>query len=184
MSNSVSSRRFQRVSLFTLVLAVCSACNQQAPSVEVAVQQPAPEADSRPNILLIVADDLGYNDLGVFGSEIATPNIDRLAASGLVLSNFYSAPLCAPTRAELLSGTDHHRAGEGMMQVNVQDTPGYEGHLNERVVSLATRLGQAGYHTYMAGKWHLGFEDDQSPHARGFERTVTLLNGGASHFAR
>jgi len=172
-----------RALLCLLVLVLSSACSDRPSPDEVSVQPPAPAADTRPNILLIVADDLGYNDLGVFGSEIATPNIDSLAGNGLVLTNFYSAPLCAPTRAELLSGTDHHRAGEGMMQVHVENTPGYEGYLNERIVSLATRLREAGYHTYMAGKWHLGFGDGQSPHARGFERSFALLNGGASHFA-
>jgi arylsulfatase len=169
--------------LLTGLIATLTACNR-APS-----ESPAPQpgvtaaaADTRPNLLLIVADDLGYTDLGVFGSEISTPNIDRLAKSGLVLTNYYTTPLCAPTRSELLSGTDHHRAGEGMMQVQIEGAPGYEGFLNHRVVSLATRLKDAGYHTYMAGKWHLGFGDDQSPHARGFERTFALLDGGASHF--
>jgi len=180
---SGTCRQFVKISLGVLLLAFGSACRQEPSPAEETAQPAPPEVDGRPNLLLIVADDLGYNDLGVFGSEIATPNIDRLAASGLVLTNFYSAPLCAPTRAELLSGTDHHRAGEGMMQVHVQDTPGYEGHLNERVVSLATRLKEAGYHTYMAGKWHLGFDEEQSAYARGFEQTFTLLDGGASHFA-
>jgi len=142
-----------------------------------------PLAGLRPNILLIVADDLGYNDLGVFGSEIRTPNIDRLARTGTILTNFYTAPLCAPTRAMLLSGTDPHRAGEGLMDTRVEGAAGYEGYLNQRVVSLATRLQGAGYHTYMTGKWHLGYEDDQSAAVHGFERSFTLLPGGASHFA-
>jgi arylsulfatase A-like enzyme len=137
----------------------------------------------RPNFLLIVADDLGQTDLGYYGSEINTPNIDRLAENGLVLTNFYTTPLCAPTRSELLSGTDHHRAGEGMMQVNISERLGYEGRLNHRVVSLATRLADAGYHTYMSGKWHLGSGDDEIPSARGFEKSFALLDGGASHFA-
>ena len=139
-------------------------------------------AGSRPNVLIIVADDLGYTDLGVFGSEIHTPNLDRLARTGTILTNYYSSPLCAPTRAMLLSGTDHHLAGEGMMGMAVDDAPGYKGYLNHRVVSLATRLQSAGYHTYMAGKWHLGNEADQSPTARGFERSFTLLDGAATHF--
>ena len=142
-----------------------------------------PLPGSRPNVLLIVADDLGYNDIGVFGSEIRTPNIDRLAMNGTILTNYYTAPLCAPTRAMLLSGTDHHRAGQGLMDTRVEGAPGYEGYLNHRVVSLAERLKTAGYHTYIAGKWHLGYEQDQSAAARGFERSFTLLGGGASHFA-
>lgn len=142
----------------------------------------SPPPDTRPNLVLIVADDLGYTDLGVFGSEIATPNIDDLANSGLVLTSFYTAPFCAPTRAELMSGTDHHRAGEGLMMVNITGVPGYEGHLNDRVVSIAERLRESGYRTYMAGKWHLGTGDEQTPFARGFDQTFALLDGGASHY--
>jgi len=137
---------------------------------------------SRPNILLIVADDLGYNNLGVFGSDIRTPNIDRLARNGTILTNYYTAPLCAPTRAMLMSGTDTHRAGEGLIDTEVEGAPGYEGYLNHRVISLATRLREAGYHTYMSGKWHLGHEEDQSPKAHGFERSFALTGAAADHF--
>jgi arylsulfatase len=137
---------------------------------------------SKPNVLLIMADDMGYTDLGAFGGEIRTPNLDRLAAAGTILTNYYSAPLCAPTRAMLLSGTDHHRAGEGRMGTVVEDAPGYEDYLNHRVVSLPARLQAAGYHTYMAGKWHLGLKDDQSPAVKGFERSFVLLQGAADHF--
>ena len=111
------------------------------------------------------------------------PNIDQLAANGAVLTSYYSAPICAPTRAELLSGTDHHRAGEGLMQIHVTGRPGYEGYLSHRVVSLATRLRDVGYRTFMAGKWHLGTADDQIPAARGFDRSFALLDGGGSHYA-
>jgi arylsulfatase len=139
---------------------------------------------SRPNVLVIVVDDMGYTDLGAFGGEIHTPNLDRLAAAGTILTNYYSAPLCAPTRAMLLSGTDHHRAGEGSMGTVVEDAPGYEDYLNHRVVSLPARLQTAGYHTYMAGKWHLGLKDDQSPAVKGFEHSFVLLQGGADHFIK
>ena len=135
-----------------------------------------------PNFVLIVADDLGYTDLGIFGSEIATPNIDSLADAGVVLTNFYTAPFCAPTRAELMSGTDHHRAGEGLMQVHIDGMPGYEGHLNDQVLTVAERLRDSGYQTFMAGKWHLGKGDEQTPFARGFERSFALLDGSASHY--
>jgi arylsulfatase len=127
---------------------------------------------SKPNVLVILADDMGYTDLGAFGGEISTPNLDRLAAAGTILTNYYSSPVCAPTRAMLLSGTDPHRAGEGIMGTAVEDAPGYEGFLNHRVVSLPSRLQAAGYHTYMAGKWHLGEKDDQSPSVRGFEHSL------------
>lgn len=141
----------------------------------------------RPNFLIIVADDLGFSDLGLAGSEIATPNIDRLARSGVLLTNFYVAPTCSPTRSMLMSGADHHRVGLGVMHEVMNDTvrgrPGYEGYLNDSVVTLPQRLQEQGYHTYMAGKWHLGLTELQSARARGFERSFTLLGGGASHFS-
>ncbi len=143
-------------------------------------------AAERPNILLIVVDDMGYSDVGAFGGEIRTPQIDALAQSGLRLTNFYVAPTCSPTRAMLMSGTDNHLAGLGTMKENVAENqrgkPGYEGYLNDRVVSFASLLRDAGYHTYMAGKWHLGEEIERDPFHRGFERAYTLLQGGASHF--
>jgi len=142
---------------------------------------------ARPNVLLIVADDLGYTDLGVTGSEIRTPHLDALARSGLLLASFLVAPACSPTRAMLLSGVDTHPAGLGTMagiaDLNQKGRPGYEGFLSDRVVSLATLLKRAGYHTYMAGKCHLGMEENQGPHRWGFERSFALLPGGASHFA-
>jgi len=147
----------------------------------------APLADPRPSVLVIVADDLGYTDLGVMGGEIRTPNLDALARSGLLLTQFLVSPTCSPTRAMLLSGADTHPAGLGTMagqaDENQKGRTGYEGYLSDRVVSLATLLRGAGYHTYMAGKWHLGMEESQGPHRRGFERSFALLPGGASHFA-
>ena len=142
--------------------------------------------DKRPNILLIVVDDLGYTDLGAFGSEIPTPNIDGLAARGMLLTSFYTAPNCSPARAMLLSGTDNHVAGLGnmaeVMSANQRGRPGYEGYLNNRIATLAEVLGDSGYSTYMTGKWHLGSEDSTSPSARGFQRSFAMLQGGAGHF--
>ena len=142
--------------------------------------------ETRPNILLIVADDLGYTDLGVYGSEINTPVLDDLARSGTLFTRFHSASVCSPTRAMLLSGTDHHLAGLGnmyeAMAPNQAGEPGYEGYLNDRVVSLATLLRDAGYHTYMTGKWHLGRERENSPAARGFDKSFVLTHGGGGHF--
>lgn len=141
----------------------------------------------RPNLLLIVADDMGYSDVGCFGGEISTPHIDALAERGLRASNFYAAPTCSPTRSMLLTGTDSHVTGMGNMAEWAGPTqrgkPGYEGYLNSRVTSVATLLRAAGYHTYMAGKWHLGEKPDQWPAARGFERDFTLLQGAGSHWA-
>ncbi len=140
----------------------------------------------RPNFLVIVADDLGFSDLGAFGGEINTPNLDRLAYAGLRLTDFHSAPACSPTRAMLLTGTDHHVAGIGtMLEVAVpgfQGAPGYEGHLNDRVAALPELLHDAGYLTLMSGKWHLGGTIETSPWARGFERSFALLPAGASHY--
>lgn len=142
--------------------------------------------NKRPNILFIVADDLGYTDLGVYGSEIETPNLDGLARNGVLFSNFYTAPTCSPTRAMLLSGVDSHLAGMGSMYQEIAPNQvgkrGYEEHLHSRVATIAELLGDAGYHTYMTGKWHLGYKDDNSPYARGFERSFASLAGGAGHF--
>jgi len=142
--------------------------------------------ETRPNFLLIVADDMGYSDLGSYGGEINTPVLDGLAKKGMRYTDFYVSPTCSPTRSMLLTGTDTHIAGLGNMgettAPNQMGKPGYEGVLNKRVVTVASLLRDNGYHTYMAGKWHLGLKPDQIPHARGFERDFSLLVGGGSHF--
>lgn len=147
----------------------------------------APDAQVvQPNILIIVADDLGYSDLGAFGGEIATPNLDALINDGLMLTNFFVGGTCSPTRSMLMSGVDHHLAGLGTMGEHIQDNqvgqPGYEGYLNDRVITISERLQSAGYETYMTGKWHLGMTEETSPAARGFDKSYVLLNGGAGHF--
>lgn len=143
-------------------------------------------AQSKPNILLIVADDLGYTDAGCYGGDIRTPNIDLLAKQGIQFTNFHTAPLCAPTRAMLLSGNDNHVAGVGSMfpvtGTPREGKPGYEGHLSDRIATIAQLLKDGGYQTFMAGKWHVGFEDPYIPYAKGFEKSFVLLNGGANHF--
>jgi arylsulfatase A-like enzyme len=140
----------------------------------------------RPNFLVIVADDLGFSDLGAFGGEIATPNLDALASAGLRLTDFHTAPTCSPTRSMLLTGTDHHIAGIGTMAEALTPEligkPGYEGYLNDRVVALPELLREAGYQTLMSGKWHLGLKAELAPHARGFERSFALLPGAANHY--
>ena len=141
----------------------------------------------RPNVLLIVADDLGYSDIGSFGGEIATPTLDRLAMDGVQLTNFHVLPTCSPTRSVLFSGIDNHRAGMGtmgeVMTPEMKGQPGYEGHLNFHVAALPEVLKAGGYHTYMSGKWHLGHTTETGPFARGFEETFALLPGGGSHFS-
>jgi arylsulfatase len=142
--------------------------------------------DKRPNVLLIVADDLGYSDVGAYGGEIKTPNLDALARRGVRATNFTVGPACSPTRAMMLTGADNHVAGLGNMAEFLgpqqKGKPGYEGHLNDRVGSVATLLRDTGYHTYMAGKWHLGEEPAQWPAVKGFERDFTLLQGGGSNW--
>jgi len=147
---------------------------------------PAPISDQRPNFLLIVADDLGWTDIGRFGGEIETPNVDALADVGMIFTDFHVSISCSPTRSMLMTGTDNHIAGLGTMSELLTDElrqqPGYEGHLNDRVVTLPEVLRDGGYHTYMAGKWHLGEEPDHFPAARGFEKSFSMLYGGASYW--
>jgi arylsulfatase len=147
----------------------------------------AQATDQRPNILLVVVDDMGWTDIASFGSEIETPNLDVLAQRGAKFTSYYTSVSCSPTRAMLLSGTDNHLAGLGnmgeMLRPEQRGKPGYEGHLNDRVVSLAEALRAGGYHTYMAGKWHLGHDPEYFPHARGFERSFSMLLGGASYWS-
>jgi len=144
------------------------------------------QADTRPNILLIVADDMGFSDPGVYGGEISTPNIDALAAEGLQFSNFNVAATCSPTRAMLMTGVTSHKVGMGNMKEIMADNqkgqPGYETWLNDQAVTLPTLLRDAGYRTYMAGKWHLGARPESLPNARGFERSVALLESGADNW--
>jgi len=145
-------------------------------------------SDKRPNVLLIVADDLGFSDVGAFGGEIDTPNLDALATSGVRLTGFYASPTCSPTRAMLLSGEDNHRAGLGVMAEALgifpmlQGRPGYEGYLNPESTTIAERFSAADYRTMMTGKWHLGQEPEQQPPKHGFDKSFVLLQGGADHF--
>jgi arylsulfatase len=141
--------------------------------------------DERPNILLIVADDLGYADLGIYGSDISTPNIDALAAEGLLFTQFHTAPSCGPTRAMLLSGNNNHVAGTASQNttgIRGRPYPGYENYLSNRIVPFPRLLRDAGYHTYMTGKWHLGEAQEHSPKEAGFERSFVNLHGGGNHY--
>ena len=179
MNHAMYFRKFNILGLLTAL--VLSGCGRESVAPD---SSPSPLA--RPNILLIVADDVGYSDVGVFGSEIATPNIDALAAEGVMLTQFHVFPNCGPTRGAMMTGVDPHRAGlggnHGAMAENQEGKPGYEGHLRDDVVSLAQPLRDAGYHTYMTGKWHLG-AGSNNPASRGFEKSFALLNGAASHWA-
>lgn len=190
-----------RAALLVLTASVLIACDGQrsdtggpdlAPEL-LSTESAVEPVTERPNILLILVDDMAQSDLGSFGGEIDTPNLDALAMQGMRLANFHASPLCAPSRAMLLSGTDNHIAGVGILPemgaavlgatgyAALTENPGYEGYLVEDVVTLPEVLQASGYHTYMAGKWHLGHEENQTPNHRGFEQSFALMEGGAAH---
>ena len=139
-----------------------------------------------PNIVVLLADDWGFSDVGAFGSEIATPHIDALAQAGMRFSNFHVAGSCSPTRAMLLTGVMNHRNGLGNMPETIPDEhrgkPGYDTVMNHRVVTMAELLKAAGYRTYLTGKWHLGSDRTRLPHARGYDRAFSLADAGADNF--
>jgi arylsulfatase A-like enzyme len=168
------------------LLVLLGACAESTTTAKNEEPVPAQLVGKQPNILFIVADDLGFADISRLGSEIQTPNIDAIADNGILFTRFYAASMCAPTRSMLLTGVDNHRAGLGNMAELLKDNqrghPGYEGYLNDRVATLPELLKTSNYHTYMVGKWHLGYAHNQSPRARGFDRSFVLLDGGASHF--
>jgi arylsulfatase A-like enzyme len=141
----------------------------------------------RPNIILIMADDMGFSDIGCYGGEVHTPHLDRLAGNGLRLTQFYNGARCCPTRASLLTGLAPHQAGMGWMTIRDLGHPGYAGELNNSCVTLAEVLKDAGYATYMSGKWHLTWDTDAHqegdkdswPLQRGFDRFFgTILGAG------
>ena len=144
------------------------------------------QQSDHPNIVLILADDLGYTDISPFGSEINTPNIARLAAEGLSFTNYHTAGSCAPARAMLLTGVDSHRNGvpniPEALPAEQMAYEHYQGVLNDKVITLANVLQAGGYHTYMTGKWHLGHTPELLPSARGFDRTIAMADTGADNW--
>lgn len=132
---------------------------------------------ARPDIVVILCDDMGFSDIGCFGSEIPTPNLDKLAADGLRFTQFYNTGRCCPTRASLLTGLYPHQAGVGHM-VEDRGAPGYQGRLNDRCVTIADVLKGAGYFTAMSGKWHVGQDHGVVPWTRGFDRSFNAPAGG------
>jgi arylsulfatase A-like enzyme len=137
---------------------------------------------ARPNIILIMADDMGYSDLGCYGSEIPTPNIDRLANEGIRFTQFYNAARCCPTRASLLTGLYPHQAGVGDMVSPKYNSEAYQGYLNDKCVTIAEVLKDAGYTTHMSGKWHVGENRRHWPTDRGFDKYFGLISGAANYF--
>ncbi|NUN95020.1 MAG: arylsulfatase [Candidatus Omnitrophica bacterium] len=145
-----------------------------------ASETPAAPA-TRPNIMIILADDMGFSDLGCYGSEIATPHLDGLAETGVRFTQFYNTARCCPSRASLLTGLYSHQAGVGHM-IGDYGLPGYRGFLNENCVTLAEVLKGAGYRTLMTGKWHVGEKRPHWPLDRGFDRYLGLISGGSNYF--
>jgi arylsulfatase A-like enzyme len=140
----------------------------------------------RPNIVLILADDVALMDFGAYGGEASTPNIDKLANQGTMFTNYHASPMCAPSRAMLLTGYDSHLTGVPNLPIflppEYTKKPGYECILNNKVKTVATRLKEAGYRTYMTGKWHLGHTENTLPSKRGFDRTFIFDASGADNY--
>jgi arylsulfatase len=136
---------------------------------------------TKPNIILIMVDDMGFSDIGSYGSEIKTPNLDKLAAEGIRFREFYNNSICAPTRASLVTGQYPHRAGIGYFDVNL-GLPAYQGFLNRESLTLAEVLKQNGYSTIMAGKSHLGKDSLSWPNQRGFEQFYGFIPGASNYF--
>ena len=142
----------------------------------------------RPNIVLILNDDMGFSDLGCYGGEVHTPNLDRLASSGLSYTQFYNTARCCPSRASLLTGLHPHQTGVGHMMSD-DDLDGYRGDLNDRCVTIAEALGASGYRTYMSGKWHISRHTDPDgpkhswPMQRGFDAFFGIITGAANYWS-
>lgn len=172
MNHAISPARHVRGKFLTVLLLPVLLCT--------AIPMRAAEL-ARPNIIVILADDMGYSDIGCFGSEIHTPNIDRLAAGGIRFTQFYNCARCNPTRAALLTGRYPHEAGMGFATDDL-GSPAYMGHLRRDCVTLAEVLHAAGYTTLMAGKWHIGDDRPNWPIDRGFEHFFGLLGGAGSYW--
>ncbi len=140
----------------------------------------------RPNIVVMLADDWGFTDVGAFGGEIQTPNLNQLAQSGMRFSNFHVSASCSPTRSMLLTGVDNHLNGVGNMRETIPQShvgrAGYLSVLNQRVVTVSSLLQDSGYRTYAAGKWHVGKEPHNLPPARGFDRSLVMGDSGSDNW--
>lgn len=164
-----------------LVLGLCLAMSLPSPMFA---------AEQRPNILLVMVDDMGYSDIGCYGGEVRTPTLDALAENGVRLARFYNCAQCCPTRASLMTGLYPHQAGVGDMNEEGSNSklwqrvgsPAYLGFKTQGIVTLPEVLRAAGYQTFMAGKWHLGKAVENRPHVRGFERSFAMIGGASEHF--
>lgn len=169
--SSIKQTKMTRYFLIPAGLGLIAAC--QGPG-----KNPEPP---RPNIILILADDMGYSDIGCFGSEIKTPNLDRLAAEGLIMTQFYNTSRCCPSRASLMTGLYSHRVGVGDMLQN-DGLPGYTNHLRQNCMTIAEVLRESGYATMISGKWHLGDDYEYWPMKRGFEMQYGSKNTTGHYF--
>jgi len=165
---------FERRNFLKILGGASLAGCQTAPRTE-------PAAARRPNIVIIMADDMGFSDIGCYGGEISTPNLGALAENGLRFTQFYNTARCCPTRASLLTGLYQHQAGVGQM-VGDLGHPSYQGYLNDSCVTIAEALNVSGYTTVMLGKWHVGEKPQHWPTRRGFDRYFGLISGGSNYF--
>jgi len=188
MKNLLFIRRVFYMLMFLVVSTSCSNSKKQTATSEDVISKPT-------NILFIVADDMGYTDFTPFGGEIPTPNLQKLSDNAIRYSNFYTAPTCSPARAMLITGVDNHLTGIGAMKEvrdnvfkrtnpEIMTRKGYEGYLNNTVITLPQILKQNGYHTYVTGKWHLGLQKQSWPVNKGFDKSFCLLQGGSTHFGK
>ena len=175
------------MNIFKVVMAAFSLAVLAADAAE----KPLRQAQDRPNIIIVMVDDMGYSDIGCYGGEIQTPNIDRLASEGVRFARFYNGSRCCPTRASLMTGLHSHLTGIGHMTNPPnskghdagEEFPNYRGFLNRECVTIAEALKPAGYATMIAGKWHLGFNDkDRWPLQRGFEKFYGCISGATRFF--
>ncbi|SHF28596.1 arylsulfatase [Pedobacter caeni] len=172
----------QRINFLTVLffgLNICSGFTQGgslAPELHSSGKLP-----SRPNVLIILADDLGFSDIGAFGSEIHTPSLNKLAKEGVIFNQFYNAGRCCPSRASLLTGLYPHQAGIGDM-VQDKGTEAYQGYLSKHSATIAELLKPQGYQTIVSGKWHVGLVPSAFALNRGFDKSFTLQNNGSSYF--
>jgi arylsulfatase len=156
-------------------------CRRLLPAMIIGFLTLAVHAAPRPNIVLIMADDMGFSDVGCYGGEIRTPNLDKMAAEGLRFTQFYNAGRCCPTRASLLTGLYSHQTGIGHMTSD-RGIPSYQGYLNDRCVTIAEVLKAGGYETLITGKWHVGSQRPHWPTNRGFDRFYGVPEGGGFYF--
>ena len=160
------------IRIILLLLTLITAC-AVPPSIS------KPRAAVKPNVVVIMVDDMGFSDIGCYGGETETPHLDALASNGLRFTQFYNTGRCCPTRAALLTGLYQHQAGIGYMTRD-SGVPSYRGFLNDRCLTIAEALKPAGYFSAICGKWHVGSKPDHWPLKRGFDRFYGTPQGGGS----